>query len=65
MSASVEIQSLSSCDSKNVMVTLYPGADVPVGDDERLRGRPVWSQQQGRHRVRKHPGHLRVPQQVL
>lgn len=48
-----------------LMVILCPGADVPVGDDKRLRRRPSWSRQQGRHRVRKHPGHLRIPQQVL
>lgn len=49
----------------SLIVILLPGADLPVGDDERLRGRSCWSEQQGRHRVRKHPGHLRVSQQVL
>lgn len=31
----------------SVMVIKYVVADLPVGDDEWLRGRPTWSQQQG------------------
>lgn len=38
--------------------------DVSVGDDERLWGRAARTRQQRRHCFRKHPGHLRVPQQV-
>lgn len=34
------------------------GADLPVGNDEWLRGRPCWSRQQGRRCVWKHSGHL-------
>lgn len=48
-----------------VNIVIHFGADLPVGDDEWLRGRPSRSYEQGWHCVWKHPGHLRVPQQVL